>query len=748
MFPGKALYNFFFTLILFSLIPFNSSKSQSVGTLRGIVTDSLTTEVLPYANVYVQELKSGTHTDNRGYFIFTSMPSKKEYAIIISFVGYITQIKKVYVNEEKITHVNVGLVPTDITMKTVEKIEKRETPADNIQISSQNILIKDLETLPKGVETDIFRSLQLIAGVQSTGDVSARYYVRGGAGNENLILLNDAPIYNPFHALGIFSVIDPEIINNINFYKGGFNSQYSSRLSSVMNIATKDGNKNNFGATAALSELTGKMSVQGPIPYGSFIVTARKTYSNEILKKFLNNRNVPIDFYDASFKLNYSNPDFAPISKFTFFGFTSKDVIDYQDQLRPNFNWSNSIIGANWFHAGDTPLFSEVTLYYCRFVGEELPNLSNVRYKQNDLRDITAKVDFHYVYDSKDELYGGLKITDIDSKLYLANSVGYIKDVGARGSSISLYTGYKLIGIDNLNADFGTRLNLTRLSAGGSYFVEPRINFNYKLVPSINFKAAWGIYQQDLTTVSDENEIISLFEPWIITPEYLKPSSAVHYIGGFDFILSDKTKINVEGYYKLMHNLAVLNEQKFKPDDHDLVDASGKSYGAELTITHNEEPVSIQLSYAYSWSTKTVGYTEYHPRYDSRQAIKFFITYDLGNGWSASAIWDYNSGMPYTQYAGYYDKLYLSNLFDASEFFTSSEPYRLYASRNAARLPDYHRQDLNVSKKLNLFFLKLNIDLNLLNVYNRKNFFYFDANTGERVNMLPFLPTINVRAEL
>ncbi len=724
----------------------NENGPRVYGTLRGIVRDSATSEVLPYANVYIPKLNTGASTDDRGFFIIPSIPANRDYLVTASFIGYAPKKVNVYIRENKITQIDVYLSKSAIKLGSILVQGER---TNSVEVTAQKIPIKEIENKAFGVETDAMRAIQLLPGVQSAGDVSARYYVRGGASNENLVLLNGTPIYNPFHALGILSVIDPDIINSVEFYKGGFDAKYGGRLSSVMDIITKDGNRNNFGAAAAISELTAKGLLQGPIPDGSFIITGRKSYSNEILKKFTNNKSIPIDFYDATFKVNYSNPEFLPISKFTFFGFTSDDKIDYKDKLHASYNWSNSNVGFNWFTAAkNSPLFAELTLYYSKFSGGEIPITGSDRYIKNQLDDIAFKTDFTYVLNDRNEYYGGVKIDYIKTGLILKNSTGKLKNVGSEGTLFGGYGGFKLLSIKRFKADLGSRVNALKLAEGPSLLFEPRVNLLYSLLPTLNLKAAWGIYQQQLVTISDEDEVLALFEPWIIIPSYLKVPNSIQYIGGFDYYMTNKLKFGVNGYYKVMHNLAVLNDQVIYPTDPQLINASGESHGAEATMDFHNQWMNAQLSYSYSWTTKKVRNIVYHPRYDSRNAVKIYINFELGNNWRAGIMWSYNSGMPYTQIYGYYNKYNPSDLFNSTSILTSYGYFPILAARNAANLPDYHRLDMNMSKEFHIGFVKLNIGLNVINIYDRKNLFYFDMQTGQRVNMLPFLPSIDIKAEL
>ena len=724
----------------------NENSETQIGILRGIIRDSLTSEVLPYANIYIPQIKTGVRSDAHGYFIVPSIPVGKDYAIFVTFVGYAPKRAIVTIQEDKITDVDILLKESAIEIDSVVVMGER---VDEVEVTVQKIPIQNIEKMTHGVETDIMRSIQLQAGVQSAGDVSARYYVQGGASNENLVLLNETPIYNPFHAFGIFSVIDPDMVNSIEFYKGGFGAKYDGRLSSVMNIVTKDGNTNSFGAAAAVSELTAKGTLEGPIPDGSFIVTGRKSYFNEILKKFTNNKSIPIDFYDASFKINYSNPEVLPISKFSLFGFISNDKIDYKNSFHAGYNWSNSNIGFNWFNAAqDNPSFSEMTFYYSGFSGSEIPNTSKGRYLVNKLDDFTYKSDFYYVDKHKNELYGGIKLYYIKTLLRLNNSTGKLEDLSSEGESASAYGGYRVFSIHNLRVDLGTRLNFMNLLDVLSTFGEPRINITYRLLPSLNLKAAWGFYQQELVTISDEDEILPLFEPWIILPVYRAIPNALHYVCGFDYFPTETLNVNVEGYYKTERHLAVINDSLIYPTDPQLIAASQESAGADITLNYRTGWTNAQFSYSYSWTTRKVRDLVYHPRYDSRNAVKFLVNCELGHHWTASITWIYNSGMPFTQMQGYYKKFDASDIVNPSSALTDYFYFPILADRNAARLPDYHRLDVGISKKINLWSAKGYINFDIMNVYDRKNFFYFDQTTGQRVNMLPFFPTVDIKVEL
>lgn len=726
------------------------SNLDNTGTVRGSVSDSTNGEALAFGNVVLKEINRGASTDGHGNFRIPGVPGNRTYTLMVSYVGYKTKEISVFVGVNKITDVKVELSPIAVEMRAVEKVGERIIEKNATDIGLQRISIKDLEVMPKGVEMDVFRTIQYLPGVQSTGDVSARYYVRGSASNENLVLLNGVTLYNPFHALGIFSVIDPDMINNLEFYKGGFTAEYGGRLSSVLNVITKDGNKKNFSASATSSFLTGKALVEGPIPHGSFLLAGRKSYNTSVLRKFLDNKDAPINFYDVGFKLNYSNPNFVKGGKFVIHGFASKDNLDNNNPQRENIDWSNKMVGLRWFQVTDTPLYYELGLSYSNFEGNVIPNFSQVKPKKNTVDDISLNMNFNYIFETKDELAFGLDVKDVDTRLILQNSFGASADVGSHGTNISIFGKYKFLRYDKFGADIGARFNISSLtqSSQNTFLAEPRVSLTYRLFPWLALKGAWGIYSQELTTLSDENEVISLFEPWIISPRYLPVASAIHYTIGMKADISNSLSLDIQGYYKVLHNIPTINDKKVLETDHDLLPASGESYGWEFLLNFNQDPVSITASYSLGWAYKHLDGWTYFPRYDTRDQVNLIGVLNIGKGWQFSAMWIYNSGRPFTQSWGYYDKLYFGDLYSQDSQLESYRPFSILADRDLGRLPQYHRLDISLSKSFVFSWIKFDLDASIINVYDRKNIFYFDRNTGRRVNMLPILPTATLKIEI
>ncbi|MBA4406414.1 hypothetical protein C0389_03985 [bacterium] len=746
----KEFHQYFYAITIAFLLFHCSGKisAQDYGTLRGLVVDSTSSEALSFSSAYIKELQLGANTDMRGYFLITSVPANKNFTLIVSYIGYRTKTMTIRVTKEKLSHYNIKLVPSDIQMKVIETTGSRITGTSDTKISVDRISAKQLEIAPKGVESDVFRTIKYLPGVTATSDVSARYYVRGGNSNQNLVLVDGITIYNPFHALGLFSVVDPDIVNSIEFFKGGFGAQFGGRLSSVMNIITKDGNKNNYSSKASVSLLSGKFLLEGPIGRGSFIIAGRKSLSNQITKKFLNEESVPIDFYDFSFKANYNEPDFLPGSKFSIIGFGSSDNIKNTDPQIEDHTWSTKAFGFKWFQASDAPLFFELGLSVSNFTGQTIPKFSSKTPLENKVSDIGLQMDFTYMFDNRDEINVGFHIKQLATDLKFISAAGSEVNSNVSGADIILYAKYKLAQWEFLKLDFGTRLNLTTLSRNTSKkSLEPRLNLSFTPFSNFTIKSSFGLFQQELTTIGDENEVINIFEPWIVVPDYLPPTASTHYIIGFDYEPFVTSHVGLELYYKKTDNVPLLNQQKISVDDRDFIAADAESYGLESSIKIGIESLTITTSYTLAYAYRTLSGLRSYPKYDIRHNFNLSFDLDLGSGWNTGMVWTYNSGLPFTQIVGFYDKYYFDHFFSGWDT-DPRQPYGILGVQNINRLPTYHRLDFTISKKLRLDPFNFDISFSILNVYNRQNIFYFKRDTGERVNMLPFLPSATIRVEL
>lgn len=742
----RRLLIVFIGLTAGSCLPSPSLYASGGGALRGFVTDSTNGEAITYANVLIKGSTIGITTNTRGYYFIPSIPPGKHTAIV-SCIGYRTNYVAVTIREDEITDCNVHLVPGAIELEEVAVVGESQVRLNETDLGLQKISVREIEIVPQAIESDIFRVLQLIPGVSSTGDVTAKYYVRGGAADQNLVLLNGAPVYNPFHALGIFSVIDPEMISTLEFFKGGFTSDYGGRLSSILNVVTRDGNKKSYHASGQAGLVSGKVAVEGPIPDGSFLATGRKSYYGKILKNFLSGQEAPFDFWDVSFKVNSANQHISDVGKFVLHGFFSRDDVSNHDPLLEDYFVTNSILGINWHKVWASPLYSVVTLSYSGFRAEVLPNESKSKPRTNTVYDVTNNWDFTYVYDSRDEFAFGLQNKFLKTQLHLVNVYDVKTALDEQGWDVNAYAEYRYKRWEAFRLNLGVRLKFVALTEYRPFLFEPRISSTYRPFPAVALKAAVGWYSQELTSLSNENDLISIFEPLVIIPSYLSSSEAAHMMAGVEANLTDKFSIELEGYYKPSTNLVDLNERKYTSGIRDFVNVDGKSYGLEFFLRYQPASMSLQVSYSLGWVYKINGDVLSVPRYDSRHSVNALLSYDFGAGWQASTVWSLRSGMPFTPIAGYYDRLTIDP-WSPSAAFNPHTPVILWGERNSERLPFYHRLDISCSKKFHVDLAQFAISASVINVYDRKNIFYFDRDTGKEVYMLRFTPSITLRVEI
>lgn len=741
--------NFFtskIVLLFFVLLMSYMINAQSTGNLRGIVTDSLTGEVVPYANVTIKNTKLGASTNSSGYYFIPSVPSGKRTAVF-SYIGYIKKEIEIQIAPGVINDLNIKLTRTSVDINEITIVGERNARENETDLGLEKISIKDIELQPIGAEADIFRVIQNNPGVNTTGDATAKYYVRGGGSDQNLVLLNGATVYNPFHALGIFSVIDPEIISSLEFYKGGFTPASGDRLSSILNIITRDGNKNFYQGTIQAGLLSGKVAAEGPIPDGSFLLTGRKSYWSGILKKYLNNKETPFDFYDLSLKVNFSPSYIDANSKFSANLFLSSDQVINSDPLLEDYHIRNNIGGLKWSKIWDgSPLVSDVVFSFSHYMAKVEPNFSGSKPRENNVTDFTINADFAYIYDSKDQLLFGVQNKSISTSLKQINQLEREIDFKTTKSALAGYFNYRFFRWDDVGLDLGMRFNFVSMAVKRPFLFEPRISFTYLLNRLMIFKFAFGRYSQEMVSLANEDELISVFEPWVIIPDNITAAEATHFIAGFTSYFTDKFLLEVEAYYKVMSNLIEVNEQKFTSIQFDFKNIDGKSYGIESSLKFDGSIFYARASYALGWAEKRAKDLTYPPRYDVRHSISILAGINPGDNWQFTANWVLSSGMPFTPITGFYNKLLLDGT-TPIDIFNSYEPQSIYDYKNSGRLPWYHRLDLSITKKIQTSFADFTIGASVINAYNRANIYYFDKKTGKRIDQLAILPAFFVKAE-
>lgn len=744
-------YHFFKTLslCLLTFLFFNYNPAQEKGALRGIVVDSTNGEILPFCNVVIENSKLAVTSNGRGLFVFPSLKSGRKYTVLATYMGYENKKLIAEVFADSVVDIKFQMVPKSIELQVVEKVGRRIAEKNDIDLGLHRLTLRELAQVPKGVESDIFRALQYLPGVKTTGDVSAKFNVRGGAFDQNLILVDGITYYNPYHALGLFSSIDEDILNVIEFYKSGFGAEFGGRLSSVLKMETKDGNNTRFSGKATLSYLTAKVFVEGPLPVGSFFISARKSHSTEILKKFLNDKNAPVKFYDLTGKLTFQVPKLWKNVKFSLLGIVSGDELFHNDPTKEDYRWNSKLFGFRWHQLGEgDPVFYEIGLSHSRYGADVISNNSGLKNQNNTVDESKIDAVVNYIYPNKNELMVGIDIKDVSYHHQISAGTNEAL-INGKGTSIAFYSKFRFMQFENLGIDAGLRVNLTRLAIGtaGQKYIEPRFNLSWRMADNLVYKFSYGEYNQEFVTVFDENEILNIYEIWVIVPHYLQTARAYCLNTGFEYELTKDISLEIEGFYKDINNFVVLNPNSYSAFDRDLKSAQGEAYGVDFALEYNGEELSASTSFSYGYIYHKIDQKKFRPKFDNKYSFNTTISYNLGSGWKAGAVWTYSSGRPFTQMIGYYDRLNPEN-FNSDLGGDLFEPYQMFGEMNSSTLPDYHRLDLMISKKLRIWNTNLSFDFNIINVYNRANLFYYKRKTGERVNMLPFLPSVNLKVEL
>ena len=726
--------------------PAFEARSQVQGIdIRGVVSDSLTGERLPYTNVILLDTRLGAASSLEGFYLIGNVPPGT-YRVAASAVGY----------ERKIVEVVVGrlgpvVVNFDLNSKVVEFGEVVVTESGKRELLEVNTSVhimeaQDIQRVPATVVEDVLRSIQTLPGIVSTSDVNARFYVRGGASDQNLILLDGMKIYNPFHAFGVFSVFDSDIIKSTEVYTGAFPPGFGGRLSSVVNLATRDGKSTRVGGTASINFLSGKVGVEGPA-LGSFqwMASGRKTLFPQTFTKFFG-QNVPLDFYDAFFKVSRQSGD---ESRLSLQGFFSGDNLLSADPETPDYRWKTSAIGVNATGLVSDRLFVRVVGFSNRFEAKRDPKQSRTATPASSTVDeVNVRADATYYTDSRDLYFFGFEFNFPKMEYRLINTFGVENTVSETVVETWMWARYQTT-TGRLKFDGGLHVDVASmlLKDFSPFIIQPRINMSYALNDPILLKASYGRFSQNMITINNEDDVIALFDAWVPIPEDLDPERADHYVAGVDWTVLRELSAGLQGYYKNYVSLVTYNQDKVDADDPDYVNSTGEAYGAEVLLRFGSPVADLYAAYTLGWTTiESNGFT-YAPRYDRRHTVNLMAVVRPWERVEFSARWEYGSGLPYTQTAGYYDRLSLGGVFEGSYVNETGSPYTILGEKNTARLPAYHRLDLSGTYRFSLGPLRGSFGISIINVYDHENIIYYDRDTGEAITMLSFFPSATLTLE-
>ena len=753
---------FFFILFFSPLFLFCQSE-----TIRGFVYEEASSEPIIFANVSIKNTNLGSVTDDNGYFIFPNI-SEGDYIIEVDFIGYQKKTIPIkVVSGIKLKVQKIYLTKTNLELDVVDLSTEKSENKNMVNSSVIKLTSKNLKKLPSlGGEVDLAQFIQVLPGVVFTGDQGGKLYVRGGAPIHNKVLFDGMTIYNPFHSIGFFSVFDSDIIKKTDVYTGGFPAKFGGRISSIMNIKTRDGNKKKFSGKLSANTFSSKLLLEGPFLgtsneniETSAIFSLRSSYLDKTSKNFysyIGDDGLPYSFTDMYGKMSiFSNNG----SKFNIYGFNFIDNVDYDNIT--DLKWDTYGIGTNFVLVpGSAKMLIEGEVSYSNYKINEKSSFEDLT---SQISGFNLNLDFSYFMTKESEIRYGLQVSGYSTSLDLKNEMNVYSQID-HSTDFAAYVDYNF-SKSRFVINPGFRFqNYTSL--GESSF-EPRLSVKYNLTEKMRLKASGGSFSQNLISTNDDSDVVSLFTGFLSSTENVPTTfqgddiisllqTATHYVVGLEYDLLENLNLNIEGYYKKFNQLIGINRNKFFDDipefsneedylKKDFMIERGNAKGIDFLLKYNTKKLSLWSVYSFGIVNREDEIQTYSPHYDRTHNVNFVLSYLIGkqNLWNLNLRWNYGSGFPFTQTKAYYENLNFSETNSENFNTTNGNLGIIYSDLNGGRLPDYHRLDFSLTKKINLknsTFME--ISLGLTNLYNRNNIFYYDRVDAVRINQLPIMPNI------
>jgi len=713
--------------------------------LRGTISDSLSRQRIAHAIIMLEGTRIGVSSNLQGFYVLVNVPPG-EYNLVASSIGYHTSRAHVVVRTGDAISLDFLLAPNPVQMTEVLVTDNPRRQLAHTQTSFQTLERTEIRAVPMTGQEDIFRHIAMLPGVVSTSDVSSQFYVRGGAGDQNLVLLDGMKVYNPYHAFGVYGAFDADILKSVEVYTGAFPAKYGGRLSSVVNILTRDGGERLTGR-ANINFVSGKLQAEGPlIPGVSWIVTGRKSLFHNTLRRFFAGH-VPISFHDVLFKVTGLAAGVQ--GKFDVQWFDSGDDLTSPRPDEPDYSWRSSAYGFAASGLVHDRSFVDVVAYRTVFEGiRDSKSSTTVTAARSRVAESTIRANATFYTDSRDLYFFGFDFSFPTLDNAFTNTGGIPQKMSQSFLEAGIWSHYQG-SIGRMRGDLGLYFDVGSLieRAGRFEVIQPRVSLSYEFAPTWLGKFAYGRHTQNLVTINNEDDVISIFDAWIQVPREIRSERADHFVLGIEGNALRNFSTGAQLYHKSFGSLVAYNRDKINAADPDYVQATGRASGMELLGRYGSETVDIFLSYALAWTTITNAGLIYAPRYDRRHTLNLLVTTRVLENLSSSVHWGYGSGLPFTQTKGYFDRLPLTDMFREGYVHQTGEPYTLLAQKNAARLPAYHRLDIGAEYRLQIQSVRVTVGLSIANVSDRRNIFYFDRRTGQTLHMIGFFPSASLTLE-
>ena len=762
-------------LILFSFfITIASFTFAQTGSVRGFVYDKQTGEPIIFTNVIIQNTQFGNSTDVNGYFAISKIP-KGDYVLRISFMGYEEKLIPITIKSNDVLSLKIEIEPVSTMLKGVEISAERIAARTESGVSIEKITSKEITQMPSiGGSADIAQYMQVLPGVIFTGDQGGQLYIRGGSAIQNKVLLDGMTIYNPFHSIGLFSVFETEIIRNADVFTGGFGAKYGGRLSSVMDITTRDGNLKTTHGKIGASTFGANLLVEGPIIKEdnsrdlsmSYLFTAKNSYLSQTSKTLYSyiDGTLPYDYLDLYGKITLRGSNG---SKLNLFGFNFTDKVNQYKSIA-NFDWTNRGVGGTFLLLpGNTSALVEGVFAYSDYT-INMQETTTGNSKSSNIGGFNGGLSATHFYGNNTMRYG-MEIMGNTTKMLVnkIENVNYSTEFG-------LYAIFKGIWGKFL---YEPSMRLHYYASIGKLSPEPRLALKYNLTDYLRLKLATGIYSQVFIDTKPDADIVNLFTGYLtIDPENMNVvstfrgqeiesylQSSKHLIVGAEIDVLKNTTLNIEGYYKTMDQMVTPNRNMFFEDNYENSSSGttpkpdylkkeyavekGNAYGLDFSLKYDDDRLYIWTVYSLGKVERQDEIMDYFPHYDRRHNVNVLLSYQLGlsRSWEVSLRWNYGSGFPFTPTKGGQESLDFQSGIDFDYIYSNGTLRMLLGNYNSKRLPEYHRLDFSVKKRFNVFKTSiLELNLSVTNLYNRNNLFYQDRTTSARVDQLPIMPSFGL----
>ncbi len=757
------IYSKFITLgLLLLFILQNSSIAKNntgEATLDGFVRDIKNSETLIGAVIYLPEIKKGAYSNRSGFYSISNIPFGK-YKVQVSYLGYKKETFEINFKSNKSIRRDFDITPIDVTTEDVVITAEKEIEKRQITVSKVNIPIKQIKSIRIGGESDVFRTLQLLPGVLTSSQVSSGLYIRGGSPDQNLVLLDGSTVYNPTHLFGFVSSFNSDAIKDVELIKGAYPAEYGSRLSSVLLITQKDGNRNNFEGTANLGLISSKLSLNGPIANGSWFIGGRRTYL-DLLKPFIDtdpqNPIPDLGFYDINAKITqYIGKD----DIFSLSGFLSHDNFDINASgIEMNMYMGNRTASLVWKHIFGSTLFSSFNLTSSFYESGFDQDVSGFKiYSDNSITDYTLKGKLEWFTSDKLTFKTGFEITNYIFS-YVQNFTGEGKASETQkneGGNINILApdwNYSLFAQANYQLNdimsFQAGLRSYYWDKSDHKLLDPRLSFRYQVNEDIAVKASWGIFHQYLRLASLQN--FTFFDTWMPTDNTVEPSKANHYILSLETKPFKNYDLNFDVYYKSLNNISELNMNQIQGTHVGdfFFNGIGEAYGLEVFLQKKVGKFTGWIGYAFGFVNVQFDSINsgnwFHPKYDRRNDFKFVLQYKLNNTWDFGANFVFQTGQPYTQATSRF-QLYLPGMTYGRGQVYNGDRYNL-------RLPPTHQLNISASYHYKMFDLPTSLMLDIYNVYNRRDILFRNYNVSDKdakvqdIKLLPIIPSVSLEVK-